>query len=345
MAITKGNQYYNQAATETQSSYDAQLAALKNQLASNQQANQAQIGGVNANFDQQVQQQNIANTRSQNNISNNALGRGLSRSSIVTSGLAESDQINNRQVGYINNARTGALNDIANQGRVLEENYNNSVAALDAGRESEIMKLARQLEDTDWNRSFQNKQYDLQVRAQAAQEKYQQAQIGLQRAANAAQASYWNRQMQLAEREFELAQAEASKAKEMSYNDRNQALANMMEVYNSDLPEDRKIEALRAMGMSGDSYIDKLAKDYEKRSTTIDAVSGANYNAVNPNPNHGKNQMYTGTLGSVNNVLGMFSKPIVNSSMDLSNQLSNFFNKNKKQFKQSLLESEQMPIR
>lgn len=263
MAITKGSNYYNQASAETSAEYESQKTALKNQLASNLQANQAQVTGVNANYDQQVSKQNIANTASKNNISNSALGRGLSRSSIVTSGLAESDQINNRQVGYINTSRTGALNDIENQGRIMQENYNNSLATIEGTRESEIMKLARQLEDTDWNRSFQNKQYDLSVRAQAAQEKYQQAQIGLQRAANAAQASYWNQQMALARDEFNAAQKAAEKEQSMSYGDRNSAASNIMAIASdTSLTGKQKVEALRFMGSSGDSSVDKLAQQY-----------------------------------------------------------------------------------
>ena len=107
--------YYNQARQQYDQSYNMKVGALKSQLANNQLALEQQKAGINANYDTQVGNQNIANVKAKNHFSNAMLGRGIANSSIAGTGLAEQDQINNRLIGQINAQRTGALNNIDQQ--------------------------------------------------------------------------------------------------------------------------------------------------------------------------------------------------------------------------------------
>lgn len=157
------NKYMEQAKQQYDSSYNAKVNALKNQLAQNQQALDQQKTGVNNNYDIQVNQQNLNNKLNKNNVSNAVLGRGLSNSSIAVSGLAEQDAKNTRLVGNINRERTSALNDIEAQKTLLAQNLNNTLAQMAGDRESELMALARELYNQDWNRDYQERQLAQQM--------------------------------------------------------------------------------------------------------------------------------------------------------------------------------------
>lgn len=154
--------FKKQATQEYDSSYNQKVQTLKNQLAQNTQTLEQQKGGITANYNTQVANQNLANQKSRNNISNSALGRGLQNSSIVTSGLAEADQINNRMVGQINNDRTGALNNIDQQKATLAQNMEGTLGTMSADRLNEIATLARTLEDRDFDKSYKNNQLDME---------------------------------------------------------------------------------------------------------------------------------------------------------------------------------------
>ena len=91
MATTNNTQYYDQAKQQYDTTYNSKVQALKNQLAQNQQNLEQQKGGVNNNYDYQVQNQNLSNKLNKNTVSNTMLGRGLSNSSIAVSGIAEQD--------------------------------------------------------------------------------------------------------------------------------------------------------------------------------------------------------------------------------------------------------------
>ena len=167
------NKYYQQAQQQYTPSYNLKVDALKNQLASNQQNLEQQKVGVNANYDYQVQNQNLNNRLNKNNVSNAMLGRGLSNSSIAISGLAEQDAKNTRLVGDINRNRTAELNNIDQQKALLGQNYNNTLAQMEADKYDAIMALAQQLEDRDWNRDFQNRQLAQQYALAEMQKEYQ----------------------------------------------------------------------------------------------------------------------------------------------------------------------------
>lgn len=185
--------FKEQATQEYDASYNQKVQALKNQLAQNQQTLEQQKGGVNSNYDLQVSNQNLSNKKSMNTISNSALGRGMGNSSIVTSGLAESDQINNRMVGNINNQRTGDLNNIDQQKSLLAQNMEGTLSTMSADRLDGISTLARQLEDRDFDKTHQTNQLDLQREKMLADQQYNNLSLAQQKElANAELA--WNRE-------------------------------------------------------------------------------------------------------------------------------------------------------
>jgi hypothetical protein len=110
--------------------------------------------GIDQGFEANKAERNLMNVKSQNAISNNALGRGLSQSSIVTTGLGEADQINNRLVGNLkSNAEAQKLS--------LSNGVNDQVLGLEQDKTDKINSLARQLEDRDWERNYKMKQLQL----------------------------------------------------------------------------------------------------------------------------------------------------------------------------------------
>ena len=197
------NKYYTQAEQQYNPSYNQKVTALQNQLAQNQQNLEQQKVGVNANYDYQVQNQNLNNRLNKNNVSNAMLGRGLSNSSIAVSGLAEQDAKNTRLVGDINRNRTAELNNIDQQKALLSQNYNNTLAQMEADKYDAIMALAQQLEDRDWNRDFQNRQLAQQYALAEMQKQYQYAQLAQAQAQFEAQQAWnreqWQYQQQLAQ--------------------------------------------------------------------------------------------------------------------------------------------------
>ena len=187
------SKYYTQAEQQYNPSYNQKVTALQNQLAQNQQNLEQQKVGINANYDYQVQNQNLNNRLNKNNVSNAMLGRGLSNSSIAISGLAEQDAKNTRLVGDINRNRTAELNNIDQQKALLGQNYNNTLAQMEADKYDAIMALAQQLEDRDWNRDFQNRQLAQQYALAEMQKQYQYAQLAQSQAQFEAQQA-WNRE-------------------------------------------------------------------------------------------------------------------------------------------------------
>lgn len=184
------SKFKQQATQEYDASYNQKVQTLKNQLAQSQQTLDQQKGGINSNYDLQVGNQNLANKRSRNNISNTALGRGLSNSSIVMSGLAEADQINNRLVGNINRERTGALNDIDAQKSLLAQNMQGTLGVMSADRLDGIATLSRQLEDRDFDKTHQTNQLALQRESMLADQKYKNLSLAQQKELAMAQLAF-----------------------------------------------------------------------------------------------------------------------------------------------------------
>ena len=101
--------YIDQATSQLTPTHNSQVTSLKNQLAQNQLALDQQKNSVNANYDLNVQNQNLNNRLNKNATSNAILGRGLANSSIAISGLAEQDAKNTRIIGNIERGRLADL--------------------------------------------------------------------------------------------------------------------------------------------------------------------------------------------------------------------------------------------
>lgn len=221
--------YRKQATQEYDASYNKKVQALKNQLAQNQQILDQQKGGINANYDLSVANQNLANKKAKNNLSNTMLGRGLANSSIAVSGLAEADQINNRMIGNINRERTGALNDIEQQKALLAQNLQGTLATMSADREDAISALARQLEDRQWEKDFKNKSFEFQKDTELANRAFRDKSFNFQQESERANQAYRNSSLAM-QREQMLA--------EQAY--KNASLAQQRELANAQLAWERE---------------------------------------------------------------------------------------------------------
>lgn len=162
MATTVKKDYKQAATNQYDPAYQARVTGLKNALASNLLSLESSKTGINSNYDTSVASSNLNNTRGKNNLSNTMLGRGLGTSSIVTSGLAEQDQINSRQVGQINKARLGDLNNVDAQKALLNQNTTNDLNTMAGTRLSEIQALADRLQQVDVTNEFTNRGLEMQ---------------------------------------------------------------------------------------------------------------------------------------------------------------------------------------
>ena len=201
------NKYYQQAQQQYNPTHNLKVDALKNQLAQNQQSLEQQKVGINNNYDLQVNNQNLNNKLNKNNVSNAILGRGLANSSIAISGLAEQDAKNTRLVGDINRNRTADLNNIDEQKNLLAQNFNNTLAQMEADKLDAIMNLAYQLEDRAWDKDFKNRQLAQEYALAEMQKQYQYSQLALQREQMANQNAWkqkeWDYQQKLYDQELE----------------------------------------------------------------------------------------------------------------------------------------------
>lgn len=155
--------YIDQATSQLTPTHNSQVTSLKNQLAQNQLALDQQKNSVNANYDLNVQNQNLNNRLNKNTISNAMLGRGLANSSIAISGLAEQDAKNARVQADIERNRVNALGNIDANKALLEQNTNNTIGQMDRDLQDKILALAMQLEDRQWEKDFKDKGYQLQL--------------------------------------------------------------------------------------------------------------------------------------------------------------------------------------
>lgn len=238
--------YRKQAQQEYDVGYNEKVQALKNQLAQNQQTLEQQKGGINANFDTQVANQNLSNKKSKNNLSNTMLGRGLSNSSIAVSGLAEADQINNRLVGQINTSRTGALNDIDQQKALLAQSMQGTLSGMSADRASAIEALARQLEDRAWEKDYKNQGLSLQREQMLADQQYKNASLAQQRELANAQIAWQREQAEMAR------QSQSSKSNNDAYNSFLDAYSTIKG--RSDISGSEKEKAMFALAEQANMY-------------------------------------------------------------------------------------------
>lgn len=147
--------YKQQAINQYDPIYNNKVTNLKNQLAQNIASLQNSKIGINRNYDNQINKNNNYIKGTQNQISNMTLGRGLGRSTIATSGIAEQANIGARMNNETNYARAQDLSAVDNQIATLEQNTNNILTTMANDREKEIMDLARQLMEKDESTRWQ----------------------------------------------------------------------------------------------------------------------------------------------------------------------------------------------
>ena len=174
-------QYIKQATKQYDVGYNAKVQAYKNALAETLASQEGQKLGINANYNQQVQGQNLNNALNKNSTSNAMLGRGLGNSSIAISGLAENDAKNTRLIGDINTARTGALNQVDEAKMLAQRNMNATLGELGASRQDAIQTLANQLDSEAWNKNYQTQQLELSRQNAQASQAYQNAQLAFEK--------------------------------------------------------------------------------------------------------------------------------------------------------------------
>ena len=270
--------YRKQATQEYDASYNKKVQALKNQLAQNQQTLDQQKGVINANYDLSVANQNLANKKAKNSLSNTMLGRGLANSSIAVSGLAEADQINNRMVGNINRERTGALNDIEQQKALLAQNLQGTLATMSADREDAISALARQLEDRQWEKDFKNKNFEFQKDIELANRAFRDSSLAMQREQMLAEQAYKNASLA---QQRELANAQLAWEKE-KYSTQNKSNSNdaynmYLQTYadikgNPNYTRAQRDNALKALFEETELYEEINGTDLSKIRNAIDTT-------------------------------------------------------------------------
>lgn len=174
-------QYIDQATKQHDVGYNAKVQAYKNTLAETLASQEGQKLGINANYNQQVQGQNLNNALNKNATSNAMLGRGLGNSSIAVSGLAENDAKNTRLVGDINTNRVGALNQVDEAKMLAQRNMNATLGELGASRQDAIQTLASQLDSEAWDKNYKNQQLEMSRQNAQASQAYQNAQLAFEK--------------------------------------------------------------------------------------------------------------------------------------------------------------------
>lgn len=162
------SEYKTRATQEYDPAYNQKIQLIKDNLAANTQALENSKSGIYASYQQQEDDQNLSNNYTKNNLSNNALGRGLGRSSIVTSNLGEADLANNKILSRIRQARTGALNSVDSQIAGLNQTANNQIKQMGIDRESDLATLIRKYQDNDNQMKLEQSKLDYNM-AQDAQ--------------------------------------------------------------------------------------------------------------------------------------------------------------------------------
>ena len=152
--------YLEEAKQMLMGGYENQKVQLSNSFNQNVQGLEGQKAGVNQNFDNQLQQNAMNTTRSQNQYNNNTLARGLGRSTIATSGQAGIQDQGNRIANQVNDQRTQALGNIESQKTLLQQALQENLLGLQSKQESESLSLAQQLEQQAYDRAFQREQFD-----------------------------------------------------------------------------------------------------------------------------------------------------------------------------------------
>lgn len=167
-------EYLKDAQNQYDPSYNEKVNAINAAMNSGMTAYDNQTGTVNKTYDTQLNDQNKQNTVNKNYFDNINSGRGLGRSTILTTGLAGMDDRNTSLLGKINDSRSGELNSIAANKATLQTNSANQISQLAGDRQSQLANLIAQYQSAD-------RAYDLQLQQlqlQKDQFAYQKSQAG-----------------------------------------------------------------------------------------------------------------------------------------------------------------------
>ncbi|HEY5563840.1 MAG TPA: hypothetical protein VIK72_19160 [Clostridiaceae bacterium] len=143
------------ANSELNPAYNMKVTALKNSLAASTLALTNSKTGINQSYDTQVTNQNISNVSNKNSLDTSNLSKGIGRSSIALTGLAEQDQINNRYIAAIKQNRTGALNTVDSSIAQANIDYNANVANLGADKLDSANTMAHDYADKQVAQEYQ----------------------------------------------------------------------------------------------------------------------------------------------------------------------------------------------
>lgn len=291
--MATNNQWYEQAKQQYMPNYNKQVEALKNQLQQNQLALDGSKTGINQNYDNQVYSQNLNNIKTKNNYNNVMAGRGLSNSSIVGSGLAEKDMINNRVVNNINTDRTNKLNEIDSQKALLEQQMNGQLSTMEGDLDDRIWTLARQLEDRQWDKDYKTNQFEFDkqyktdtfnwdkeyknMMAKIQQDQFEK-EFGLKREQFASDRDYKNAMLAMQQQE---AYNKQNQQKEIDSFKVNGAMKEIEYIMNSpEIPDSQKKQILNSYVSSfGGSSYNSIA-DYANKY--MNQMNPKSYNGSSP---------------------------------------------------------------
>lgn len=145
----------NVAASEINPQYAAKIKMLKDTLASNNTALNTQKAATNKNYNTEVGSQNAANTNAKSNFTNANVNRGIGNTPMVSTGINEMNQINNKYVGAINKRRSSALNNIDDRLKLSQKSYDNTASTMDTNKGIEINNLSRNYADKQVAKEYQ----------------------------------------------------------------------------------------------------------------------------------------------------------------------------------------------
>ena len=198
-----------QAETQYKPTYDTELESLRQQLAQQVQGYNSQISSLGTTYDQQRRRTNEAYDQSAVQLDNALTKRGLGRSSLVSTQGAYLEKQRNQSLGDIDATQTSAVNALNEKIALLtdqtaqsERRLANSYAAQ---IESRINELRRENQSAATN-------LQLQI-ASLQQQGYQAYQNWL----------LANREMELAEKQFEYTKSRGSGSSSSSGNNSNEA--------------------------------------------------------------------------------------------------------------------------
>lgn len=328
--------YIDQATSQLTPTHNSQVTSLKNQLAQNQLALDQQKNSVNANYDLNVQNQNLNNRLNKNTVSNAMLGRGLANSSIAISGLAEQDAKNARVQADIERNRVNDLGNIDANKALLEQNTNNTIGQMDRDLQDKILALAMQLEDRQWEKDFKDKGYQLQLDQFNYDKLYKDQQLQMQQQAQTYDQQYKDKlfeqsqQAQMFDQQYKnqtLAMQQEAQKYEQQYKDamlkmeqekmkfdmgyKNEYLAMQKEAQQAEIAYKNSMLALQQQQAQADSSFKWAQLQWEKDKF------GAQQQAQN-------NSKYDSIKGTVDNVM---VDPSISSS-DKYNALTQLYYSN-----------------